>query len=151
MSSNSFKLPPTLKEKLNDLLAATGHKIEIPQPKEKIHKRRRNLCNGNINKRSKTDDDDKDSDKNNNTDAENLNITCESTKFGRFSDVQKLKANCKSDEIHKLKTRCEQLIRTCVAGALVKLSTEDFKSMESQCSSFGLLPVSLCYNLFIYF
>lgn len=131
MSSNSFRLPPTLKEKLNDLLAATGHKIEIPQAKEKIHKRRRNLCNGNVNnKKSKVDENS--SDKSNNTEQENSNTTCESTgKYGRLSDIQKLKANCKNDEIHKLKTRCEQLIRTCIAGALVKLSTEDFKNMES--------------------
>lgn len=130
MSSNSFKLPPTLKEKLNDLLAATGHKIEIPQPKEKIHKRKRNLCNGNVRK-GKTEDE-SNIDKSNNTENDSSNSTCESAKFGRLSDVQKLKANCKSDEIHKLKTRCEQLIRTCVASALVKLSTEDFKSMESE-------------------
>jgi len=132
MSSNSFRLPQNLKEKLNDLLAATGHKIEIPQVKEKIHKRRRNLCNGNV-KKSKSDGNDKLMDRTNNTEKENSNTTCESSsKFGRLSDLQKLKANCKNDEIHKLKTRCEQLIRTCITSALVKLSTEDFKNMESQ-------------------
>lgn len=45
MKSKAFNLPPSLREKLNDILAATGHKIEAPLQKEKIHKRKRNLCN----------------------------------------------------------------------------------------------------------
>lgn len=44
-SSKSFNLPPSLRNKLNDILAATGHKIEPPTQKEKIHKRKRNICN----------------------------------------------------------------------------------------------------------
>lgn len=130
MSSKSFRLPPTLKEKLNDLLAATGHKIEISQSKDKIHKRRRNLC-GESPKKSHMSGD---SSNNNNTDEkENATAACENLgKQSRFSEVQRLKANCKSEEMQKLKSRCESLIRTCIAGALVKLSSEDFKNMESE-------------------
>lgn len=128
MSSKSFNLPPSLKEKLNDLLAATGHKIEAPQPKEKIHKRRRNICNEQSKKLSNESSDGKDGS------SSTSNSSCEipfDKRYNRFTEIQKLKANCKSDEIHKLKSRCERLIRTCIAGALVQLSIEDFKSMES--------------------
>lgn len=52
--------------------------------------------------------------------------------------MQKLKANCKTEEIHKLRNSCERLIRECTAGALVKLSVEDFKSMEGK----------VCQNIF---
>lgn len=125
-SSKSFNLPPSLKEKLRDLLAATGHKIETPQAKEKIHKKRkRSICNEQS-KSSNDSSDDKEG---------SSNASCESAadrRYTRFSEVQRLKANCKNDEIHKLKNRCERLIRSCIAGALIKLSAEDFKNMESE-------------------
>lgn len=48
----------------------------------------------------------------------------------RLSELQKLKANCKSEDLEKLKTKCEILVRDCIAGLLVQLSDTDFKSME---------------------
>lgn len=45
LKNKSFKLPPSLREKLDSILAATGHKIEQPIQKEKIHKRKRHFCN----------------------------------------------------------------------------------------------------------
>lgn len=119
MSSNTFRLPPLLKEKLNDLLAATGHKIEIPPAKEKIHKRRRNVCSESVRKSKPFE-----ANSNNTDEKENsTQAGCESYGKSRFSELQRLKASCKSDEMHKLKSRCELLIRTCIAGALVKLSS----------------------------
>jgi DNA-binding NarL/FixJ family response regulator len=126
MSTNSFNIPPSLKEKLNDLLAATGHKIEIPTPKEKIHKRRRNICNEQSNKSSNDSNDEKEG---------SSNSSCESPgdmRYNRFSEIQRLKAGCKHEDIHKLKNRCERLIRTCISNALTKLSIEDFKNLESE-------------------
>lgn len=133
MSSKSFNLPPSLKEKLKDLLAATGHKIEIPPPKEKIHKRRRNICNEQQQQQqqAKSSNDSSDDKEKSST----LNSSCESAadrRYNRFSEIQRLKANCKNEDIHKLKTNCERIVRTCIAGALLKLSSEDFKNMESE-------------------
>lgn len=48
----------------------------------------------------------------------------------RLSELQKLKANCKSEDLEKLKTKCEILVRDCIAGLLVQLSDADFRSME---------------------
>ncbi len=120
----SFNLPPSLREKLRVLLSATGHKIETPPPKEKIHKRRRNICSEQSKKLPNEDAEGKDP----------SNSSCEMSpadrRYNRFSEIQRLKANCKNDNIQKVKSRCEGLIRTCIASALVQLSVEDFKNME---------------------
>uniref|UniRef100_A0A182W6K9 C2H2-type domain-containing protein n=1 Tax=Anopheles minimus TaxID=112268 RepID=A0A182W6K9_9DIPT len=50
----------------------------------------------------------------------------------RLSEMQRMKANCNSDEIGQLKTRCEVLVRDCIVGLLVQLSLEDFRSMEEE-------------------
>lgn len=50
----------------------------------------------------------------------------------RLSEMQRMKANCKSEELDQLKTRCEILVRDCIVGLLVQLSLEDFKSMEEE-------------------
>lgn len=143
MKSQAFNLPPSLREKLNQILAATGHKIEAPASKEKIHKRKRNLCSEKVKRpesaqnqndsKKPEDENASDDDKENST-----NSPCETLadrKQQRFSEMQRLKANCKTDETHKLKSRCERLIRTCIAGSLVKLSIEDFKNMEGKKTS----------------
>lgn len=140
MKSKSFNLPPSLRDRLNEILAATGHKIEPPAPKVKIHKRKRKLCNENMKKSEPTlnqNDSTKSDDDGAGDDDKDGSAQCETLadrKQQRFTEMQRLKANCKSDETHKLKNRCERLIRTCIAGALVKLSIEDFKSMEGELS-----------------
>lgn len=48
----------------------------------------------------------------------------------RIAELQKMKANCKSEDLEQLKTRCEILIRNCIVGLLAQLSDEDFKNME---------------------
>lgn len=41
-----------------------------------------------------------------------------------------MKANCKPDELEQLKIKCEILVRDCIAGLLVQMSNDNFKSME---------------------
>lgn len=135
MESKAFNLPPSLRDKLNDILIATGHKIDSTDPKVKIHKRKRNICNESIKKpdAQQSQNDSKKPEDESSSDDENSNCeTLADSRQRKFTEMQKLKASCKSDETHKLKNRCERLIRTCIAGALVKLSVEDFKSMEGQ-------------------
>lgn len=48
----------------------------------------------------------------------------------RIAELQKLKANCKPEELQKLKTKCEILVRDCIATLLIQLSTKDFKEIE---------------------
>ncbi|XP_054257509.1 uncharacterized protein LOC129001608 isoform X2 [Macrosteles quadrilineatus] len=53
-------------------------------------------------------------------------------KHQRVSELQKLKANCKPEELQKVKLRCEVLVRDCIAGLLVNLSIQDFKDVEEE-------------------
>ncbi|XP_065213083.1 uncharacterized protein LOC135840457 [Planococcus citri] len=50
----------------------------------------------------------------------------------RFVELQKLKANCKAEDLLKLKHKCEDLVRDCIAGLLVNLSVQDFKDIEEE-------------------
>lgn len=132
-SSKTFKLPPSLRQKLNSILAATGHKIEAPPAKDRVHKRKRHLCSEKM-KKSDSPQSQNDSTKpeSKDDDSDGQCDTIADRKQQRFSEMQRRKASCKTDETHKLKGRCERTIRTCIAGALVKLSMEDFKNMEGE-------------------
>lgn len=48
----------------------------------------------------------------------------------KHQHLSELKANCKPEELHKLKVRCEILVRDCIAGLLVQLSVDDFQQIE---------------------
>lgn len=50
----------------------------------------------------------------------------------RIAEFQKLKANCKPEELQKIKTKCEILVRDCIAGLLIQLSVKDFKEVEGK-------------------
>lgn len=50
----------------------------------------------------------------------------------KILELQKLKANCKPEELHKLKIKCEILVRDCIAGLLIQLSLNDFKEIEGK-------------------
>lgn len=80
------------------------------------------------------DDDGSDkSDSNTNMSYDGLNdsaLPSSDQKQQLLSDIQKLKDNCKSEDLEKLKTKCERLVRDCIAGLLIQLSDTDFKSME---------------------
>lgn len=50
----------------------------------------------------------------------------------RIAEFQRLKANCKPEELQKIKTKCEILVRDCIAGLLIQLSLKDFKEVEGK-------------------
>lgn len=50
----------------------------------------------------------------------------------RIVDMQRMKANCKKEELDKLRAKCQILIRDCIGGLLVNLSTQEFKEMEGE-------------------
>jgi hypothetical protein len=56
----------------------------------------------------------------------------------KIAEMQRMKANCKNEDLDKLKAKCELLIRDCVAGLLVQLSIDDFKTMEGKDASHEL-------------
>ncbi|XP_025986666.1 uncharacterized protein LOC105194659 isoform X2 [Solenopsis invicta] len=55
--------------------------------------------------------------------------------------LRKLKSNCKPEELQKLKTQCEILVRDCIAGLLTNLSVRDFQEIE------GELNRAICWYL----
>ncbi|XP_017766611.1 PREDICTED: uncharacterized protein LOC108555471 isoform X2 [Eufriesea mexicana] len=55
--------------------------------------------------------------------------------------LRKLKANCKPEELQKLKLQCEVLIHDCIAGLLANLSIRDFQEIE------GELNRAICWYL----
>ncbi|GJQ83534.1 hypothetical protein Trydic_g10886 [Trypoxylus dichotomus] len=59
----------------------------------------------------------------------------------RILELQKLKANCKPEELQKLKTQCEVLVRECIGSLLIQLSLKDFKEVEEE------LNRSVCWYL----
>lgn len=82
------------------------------------------------------EDDDSDENDSNNTASSSDGNVLDSTFSSsdrtqqRLSELQKLKDNCKSEDLEKLKTKCEFLVRDCIASLIVQLSDTDFKSME---------------------
>lgn len=50
----------------------------------------------------------------------------------RIAELRKLKANCNPEELAKLKTKCEHLVRDCIASLLIELSVKDFKEVEGR-------------------
>ncbi|CAH1369305.1 unnamed protein product [Tenebrio molitor] len=50
----------------------------------------------------------------------------------RIAELQKLKANCKPEELQKIKTKCEILVRDCIGSLLIQLSLKDFKEVEDE-------------------
>lgn len=83
-------------------------------------------------------DDDDESDDGNNTSACDKNLVDSALpaidkKQQKLSELQRLKANCKTEDLDLLKKKCEVLIRDCIEGLLVNLSHQDFKEMEGNC------------------
>ncbi|XP_037037652.1 uncharacterized protein LOC119075330 isoform X2 [Bradysia coprophila] len=107
-----------------------------------------NKANGVKKKKSKAtveeeeEDDDEKSDEDGEETDSNTTSTCENLvdsslppvdrKQQRIAELQKMKANCKSEDLEQLKTRCEILVRNCIVGLLAQLSDEDFKNMEDE-------------------
>ncbi|XP_058818247.1 uncharacterized protein LOC131681462 isoform X3 [Topomyia yanbarensis] len=89
------------------------------------------------------EDEDEDDEEDENDNDSNTTTQCEQNlvdsslppvdrKQQRLSEMQRMKANCKAEELDQLKTRCEILVRDCIVGLLVQLSLDDFKSMEEE-------------------
>nr|CAH7725285.1 unnamed protein product [Callosobruchus chinensis] len=47
-------------------------------------------------------------------------------------EQQRLKADCKPEELQRIKTKCEVLVRDCIAGLLIRLSDKNFKEIEDE-------------------
>lgn len=56
----------------------------------------------------------------------------------RITEFQRMKANCKPDELEQLQQKCQMLVRDCIAGLLIQLSNDDFKAMEGNISANSL-------------
>lgn len=54
----------------------------------------------------------------------------DATKTGPEQGQTKVRANCKPEELSKLKIRCEQLLRSCIGGLLLSMTDQAFKEME---------------------
>lgn len=135
--SKSNKISLKYKEKMTELLSGRKRKIE-----------QMGSCAG---KRCKDDEDlpheiedDEDEQKNNKNQSstdENINpLPADELKRQKISEMQRMKANCKTDDIDTLKYKCESLVRDCIASLLVQLSSEDFKTLE------GVICCVCCKN-----
>ncbi|XP_017086908.2 uncharacterized protein [Drosophila bipectinata] len=51
---------------------------------------------------------------------------------GANGNGNKARANCKPEELSKLKARCEMLLRSCIGGLLLSMSDQAFKEMEEE-------------------
>lgn len=46
--------------------------------------------------------------------------------------LQKSRTDCRSEELSRLKTKCELLIRMCIGGLLLQMTDQSFKDMEGK-------------------
>lgn len=82
---------------------------------------------------SEDDDDSEESDSNATSSCEGMvdsSLPPADKKQKKLTEFQRMKANCKSEDLEKLKFKCEVLVRDCIAGLLIHLSNDDFKTME---------------------
>ncbi|XP_067626252.1 uncharacterized protein [Eurosta solidaginis] len=47
-------------------------------------------------------------------------------------NTQKIRANCKVDELRKLKIQCELLVRSCIANLLLTMTDQSYKELEEE-------------------
>ncbi|KAM7351524.1 uncharacterized protein ACRADG_004326 isoform 2-T2 [Cochliomyia hominivorax] len=80
-----------------------------------------------------SDDDEADDDGNNaksntNTSADESN----KTSSAQSANTQKIRASCKTEELSKLKAKCEYLVRSCIGGLILSMTDQQFKDMEEE-------------------
>lgn len=46
------------------------------------------------------------------------------------NNMQKVRANCKTEELSKLKAKCEYLVRSCIGGLILTMTEQNFIEME---------------------
>lgn len=113
------------------------------------HRRKKNKGKGgSIEEEEDDDEDDEDDEEEEEEDEEDSNRSCDSRRIvqdkgqpvsppldrkqQRIVDMQRMKANCKKEELDKLRAKCQVLIRDCIGGLLVNLSQHEFKEMEGE-------------------
>ncbi|KAH8249591.1 hypothetical protein KR032_010763, partial [Drosophila birchii] len=87
-------------------------------------------------RQNETDDDDDEEEEEGSGQAEGSGKSVDPTKMeegsGANGNGNKARANCKPEELSKLKTRCELLLRSCIGGLLLSMSDQAFKEMEEE-------------------
>lgn len=100
----------------------------------------------NLNDKDDVDDEEEDEDDDENNSSDGRESQCGTTivddveepappldkKQQRIVEMQRMKANCKKEELEKLRAKCQTLIRDCIGGLLINLSTQEFKEMEGE-------------------
>ncbi|XP_017890367.1 uncharacterized protein LOC108631142 isoform X2 [Ceratina calcarata] len=115
----------------NHRLPGAAYHVEIAGPDNKS-----NACGGNEDDEDEEDDED---DEENLVEAALPAVDKKQRRKGLH--LRKLKANCKPEELQKLKLQCEILVRDCIAGLLTNLSVRDFQEIE------GELNRAICWYL----
>ncbi|XP_075153267.1 uncharacterized protein LOC142226903 [Haematobia irritans] len=86
------------------------------------HSNTRSNANDNSNDSVKTQTNASDDEENSKTSLNN----------GQMSNMQKIRANCKAEELIKLKSRCEYLVRSCIGGLILSMTDQQFRDMEEE-------------------
>lgn len=71
--------------------------------------------------------------KGNNDSSEAFNNTGEDnnqTLNDEVNGMQKVRADCKVEELSELRTKCEYLVRSCIGGLILQMIDQSFKEME---------------------
>ncbi|CAL7950502.1 unnamed protein product [Xylocopa violacea] len=120
----------------NHRLPGTAYHVEIVGPDNKS-----NACD-NEEEEEEEDDEDEDEDEDDEENLVEAALPAVDKKQRRKGlHLRKLKANCKPEELQKLKLQCEILVRDCIAGLLTNLSILDFQEIE------GELNRAICWYL----
>ena len=62
---------------------------------------------------------------------ENSTATLKKSQNGSYTNnIQKYRANCKPEELSKLKAKCEYLVRSCIGGLILSMTDHAFREME---------------------
>ncbi|KAL9926529.1 uncharacterized protein LOC119633726 isoform X1 [Glossina fuscipes] len=73
--------------------------------------------------------------KGNNDSSEAFNNTGEDnnqTLNDEVNGMQKVRADCKVEELSELRTKCEYLVRSCIGGLILQMIDQSFKEMEDE-------------------
>lgn len=62
----------------------------------------------------------------------NLDVAENGNDTENGDSLQKSRIDCKSEELSRLKTKCELLIRMCIGGLLLQMTDQSFKDMEGK-------------------
>ncbi|XP_061387396.1 uncharacterized protein LOC133322416 [Musca vetustissima] len=73
-----------------------------------------------------------DSVKLNSSDEEGDSSRATTTANGQLTNMQKIRANCKPEELNQLQAKCEYLVRSCIGGLILSMTDQQFKDMEEE-------------------